>query len=69
MKISANIPASILEETMELTGAKTKREAIVIAMSEFNRRKRLEKLAEKLGTFSGFPSARKVQGSRRGENE
>ena len=33
------------------TRARTKRDAIVTATSDFNRRKRLEKLAEQLGTF------------------
>ncbi len=36
---------------MRHTRARTKREAVVTAISEFNRRKRLEKLAEQLGTF------------------
>jgi len=33
------------------TRARTKREAIVTAVLDFNRRKRLEKLVQKLGTF------------------
>lgn len=36
---------------MRHTRARTKKEAIVTAILEFNRRRRLERLAEKLGTF------------------
>ena len=36
---------------MSHTRARTKREAIVTAVVDFNRRKRLEKLVEKFGTF------------------
>lgn len=39
---------------MKFTGAKTKREAIVAAVMDFNRRKRLAKVADKLGTFKNF---------------
>lgn len=33
------------------SGAKTKREAVVTAVADFNRRRRLEKLVRDLGTF------------------
>lgn len=39
---------------MRHAGAKTKREAVVIAIEEYNRRRRLSRLAEALGTFEGF---------------
>lgn len=39
---------------MKFTGARTKREAVVAAVADFNRRKRLEKLAGMLGTFEDF---------------
>jgi hypothetical protein len=41
-------------EAIRHTGAKTKREAVVIALTEFNRRRRLQKLAEKFGTLKDF---------------
>ncbi len=41
---------------MRHTGARTKRDAIVTAIRDFNRRKRLEKLVEQFGTFDGFMS-------------
>jgi len=54
MKTTVDIPEKELREAMQHTGGKTKREAVVIALSEFNRRRRLERLAEKLGTFDEF---------------
>jgi hypothetical protein len=51
MKTTVDIPEEILREAMTHTRARTKRDAIVTAVRDFNRRKRLEKLAEKLGTF------------------
>lgn len=41
---------------MKLTGSKTKREAVIIAIKDFNRRRRLEQLTEMLGTFDDFMS-------------
>jgi len=39
---------------MRHAGAKTKKEAVVIAIEEYNRRRRLARLAGELGTFDGF---------------
>lgn len=54
MKTTLDIPEGELKEAMRHTGAKTKREAVVIAVSEFNRRRRLQKLTEKFGTLEDF---------------
>ena len=51
MKTTIDIPEDALEEVIRHTRAKTKRDAVVTAISDFNRRKRLEKLAEQLGSF------------------
>jgi hypothetical protein len=48
MKTTIDIPESDLLEVMKHTGAKTKREAILTAVRKFNKRKRLEILAERL---------------------
>ncbi|MBM3835256.1 MAG: DUF2191 domain-containing protein [Verrucomicrobia bacterium] len=48
MKTTVDIPEKLLREAIKHTGAKTKRHAIVTAIEEFNRRRRLEKLAERL---------------------
>lgn len=54
MKTTVDIPENELKQAMKFTGAKTKREAIVAAVMDFNRRKRLAKVADKLGTFKNF---------------
>jgi Arc/MetJ family transcription regulator len=48
MKTTIDIPEKLLAETIKHTGAKTKRDAVVTAVSEFNRRQRLEELSERL---------------------
>lgn len=56
MKTTVDIPDDELEEVIRHTRAQTKRDAIVTAISDFNRRKRLEKLAQQLGTFENVVS-------------
>lgn len=56
MKTTVDIPDQELEEVIRHTRARTKRDAIVTAISDFNRRKRLEKLADQLGTFDSVIS-------------
>jgi Arc/MetJ family transcription regulator len=46
--MTIDIPDEVLQEAIRHTVAKTKREAVVSAVEEFNRRHRLEKLAERL---------------------
>jgi Bacterial antitoxin of type II TA system, VapB len=46
MKITVNIPDADLEDAIRFTRAKTKREAIVTAIQEFNRRKRMAELTK-----------------------
>lgn len=54
MKTTVNIPQEELEEAMRHSGAKTKREAVVSAIEEYNRRRRLARMVRELGTFNGF---------------
>ena len=54
MKTTIDIPEIDLAEAIRHTGAKTKREAVVFAMQDFNRRRRLAALTGILGTFSDF---------------
>jgi len=55
MKTTIDIPDDELEQVMAFTKAKTKREAVVSAIADFNRRKRLAKLAEMQDTQSRLP--------------
>ena len=54
MKTSVDIPDQELKEAMANSGAKTKRDAIVAAIVEYNSSRRLRKLAEQFGTFENF---------------
>ncbi len=54
MKTTIDIPEEELQEAIKHTGASTKREAVVTAVSDFNRRRRLARLVERFGSFEGF---------------
>lgn len=55
MKTTIDIPDETLKEALALTGAKTKRAAIVTAVERFNQLKRLEKLNARVrGQFRDF---------------
>ena len=57
MKTTIDIPDKSLQEAIRHTGAKTKRAAVVTAVEEFNRRHRLEEMAERLhGSCPDFMS-------------
>jgi hypothetical protein len=51
MKTTIDIPEKALADAMRYTGAKTKREAVVKALEEFNRRQMVEKLIANFGTL------------------
>jgi predicted kinase len=67
MKTTLDIPEKELKDAMRYTGAKTKRAAVVEAVTDFNRRQRLKALAEKLGTFEGFQSPEELLDKRNSE--
>lgn len=54
MKTTIDIPHEELKEAIRHTGAKTKRDAVVFAIKDFNKRKKLAELARMLGTFKDF---------------
>lgn len=54
MKTTIDIPEEDLKEAIKYTRAKTKREAVVHALKDFNRRHRLTELTKVLGTFKDF---------------
>ena len=56
MKTTLDIPPKLLAEAMKAAGATTKREAVMRALEEFNRRSRLRKLTERLGRSDTFMS-------------
>ena len=61
MKTTIDIPDEALASAMRFTGAKTKREAVVKAIEEFNRSQRVAKILELAGTFPDFPSNEELE--------
>ena len=57
MKTTIDIPDEDLAQLLQFTGATTKREAVVKAVQDYNRRQRLGKVADMLGTFEDFIDA------------
>lgn len=54
MKTTIDIPEKELYEAMRYTGARSKRDAVVAALVDFNRRQRLQLLSQQFGTFDDF---------------
>ena len=50
MKTTIDIPDNVLRDAMKFAKAETKREAVVTALTEFNRRQRMAGLARHFGT-------------------
>ncbi len=64
MKTTVDIPENVLRDAMRFAKAKTKREAILAAVGEYNRRKRVEQfLKEAGGAIPDFPSLEKIRGA------
>jgi Arc/MetJ family transcription regulator len=61
MKTTIDIPDKELNDAIRYTGAKTKRDAVVQALRDFNRRHRLAELATMLGTFRDFMTQEDLQ--------
>ena len=60
MKTTIDIPEKELKEAMRFTHAKTKKEAIVAVVTDFNRRQRMAALARHLGTCKGLMSVEEL---------
>ena len=54
MKTTVDIPEKELRDAVRFTRAKTKREAIVTALRNFNRRKRIDALTKHFGASDTF---------------
>ena len=62
MKTTVDIPEGELKDAMRFTKAKTKREAVVKVLEEFNRRRRMAELVKYSGTFSdSFPTNDEIE--------
>jgi Arc/MetJ family transcription regulator len=69
MKTTIDIPEKELEEAMRFTGAKTKREAVVRALEEFNRRRRVAELVKHFGTFRSLATNEQIEAEQIEEQE
>jgi Arc/MetJ family transcription regulator len=65
MKTTVDIPESDLADAMRFTQAKTKREAIVAAIQDFNRRRRMAELVKHAGTCVDLITVEELQNQRR----
>lgn len=65
MRTTVDIPDGELEDVIRFTNAKTKREAVVTAIVDFNRRKRMAELAKFAGTCADLITPEEVQAARR----
>ena len=54
MKTTIDIPDATIMELMNFTHAKTKREAVLKAIGEYNKKHKMIHLTEMLGTFEDF---------------
>jgi hypothetical protein len=62
MKTTVDIPENELRDAMRFTKAKTKREAVVTVLVDFNRRRRMAELVKYAGTFSDeFPTNDRIE--------
>lgn len=62
MKTTVDIPEHELKDAMRFTKAKTKREAVVRVLEEFNRRQRMAELVKYSGTFGdSFPTNEQIE--------
>lgn len=62
MKTTVDIPDNELKDAMRFTKARTKREAVVTILEEFNRRRRMAELVKYSGTFTDtFPTNEEIE--------
>lgn len=61
MKTTIDIPDTAIMELMKFTHAKTKREAVLKAIEEYNQKQKMIHLAKILGTFEDFMNREDLQ--------
>ncbi len=64
MKTTVDIPDFELSALLKNVGTSVKRDAIVTAIVDFNRRKQLKRLAKHIGSCKAFPSAQEIVNQR-----
>ena len=61
MKTTVEIPDTELRDLVKFTRAKTKREAIVTAIADFNRRRRMGALVKHSGAFRSLLTNEEIE--------
>jgi Arc/MetJ family transcription regulator len=61
MKTTIDIPEKELQDAIRFSGAATKREAVLTALAEYNRRHRMARLARHLGTCKNMMTAEQLR--------
>ncbi len=61
MKTTVDIPDKTLREAIKFSKAKTKREAILTALEEYNRQRRMARLVKHSGTFTSMMSNDEIE--------
>ena len=61
MKTMMDIPEKAMQDAMRYAGAKIKREAVVKALEDFNRRQGVEALIAMAGSFPDFPTNDEIE--------
>ncbi len=56
MKTTIDIPENVLADVLRFTKAKTKKDAVLHALGDFNRRQRMAALVERMGRSDSFLS-------------
>jgi len=64
MKTTLDVPETLLNDAMQISGAKTKRAAVMTALEELIRRGRMQALASKLGDSDTFMSSEELAAMR-----
>lgn len=67
VKTTIDIPDKELKDAMRFTGAATKREAVVTALKDFNRRQRMAALTKHFGASDTFMSHEELMTRREAE--
>ena len=61
MRTTINIPSDLLLEVEKLSEARNRREALIIALEDYVRRKRLRRVIDAAGTLEFEGSAREIR--------
>jgi hypothetical protein len=65
MKTTIDIPETELQDAIKFTGAKTKKDAVVTILADFNRRHHMAEAARVLGTSDTFMTHDELMKERR----